>query len=280
MNRTAGSLSAIQLVKEAYRGWNANRGAWLTALALPAAIDVVANAAFWHHTTSLVDQVQQGTGQEAGLESLLGGEMLLRVLALTAVKIIAMTLFAVSWHRLALLGERPRLIPEVRSEHIRFALVVFALGLCLSSIMSIGFLFTLLPPAGMATILALILALLVYVKLSMLLPAAAVGVPCRIQDAWQMTSGQVLTLFWASLLALLPIIFGSLLLTLLLPGAQPKLFGEGLLADLVLLAVEALLNYFTLAMMVAIISLAYKEIAGLPLASNKNPPNKNRPHGA
>ena len=270
MNRTAGNLSAIQLVKEAYRGWSANRGAWLIALALPAAIDVVVNAAFWRHTASLVDQVQQGTDREADLETLhletfLGDEMLLRFLALVAVNIIAMTLFAVSWHRLALLGERPRLIPEVRSEHIRFALVAFALVFGLSSILMVGFAFTLVQPAGMATILALILALLVYIKLSMLLPAAAVGVPCRIQDAWRMTSGQVLPLFWASLLALLPI------LMVLLSGALPGLFGEGLLADIVLLAVAVLLNYFTLAMMVAIISLAYKEITRLPLAGNKNP---------
>jgi len=237
---------------------------------------VVVNAAFWRHTASLVDQVQQGTDREADLETLhletfLGDEMLLRFLALVAVNIIAMTLFAVSWHRLALLGERPRLIPEVRSEHIRFALVAFALVFGLSSILMVGFAFTLVQPAGMATILALILALLVYIKLSMLLPAAAVGVPCRIQDAWRMTSGQVLPLFWASLLALLPIIFGSLLLTFLLSGALPKLFGEGLLANLVLLAVKTLLNYFALAVMVAIISLAYKEITRLPLAGNKNP---------
>ncbi len=249
-----------ELVVESYRLLFQNWRNCLVALALPAAIDTLVRAAFTQNLDAM--RQQQTMTSEQALEQLMGEESVLRMVAMLVVNVIAITLFAVSWHRLSLLGEKPRLVPKIGSEHTRFAWLSLALIFGTTVIALSGVTLAFAGPAGLVVLFAFIAIVVVYVKLSMMFPAAALDAPCSMGDSWRMTKGTSLSLFWAIVLGSFPILLVLLLVSVILTGIVAAIFQGTILGTWVLLAIQSVLSYLPWAITIGIVSIAYSKLAG------------------
>jgi hypothetical protein len=204
------------------------------------------------------------------------------------------TLFGVAWHRLTLLGPTagaPPLLPSWRQRHWRFlgyllavmligsgaTAVVVSLGLAVlqpeSDSLRTGL--SLMPVAGFA-IVAYVMA-----RLSFVFPAVSVDEDYRLRHAWTHTKGQGLRLIGATVLAAVPMvvlvwvvssILGALLFTEpaaapgqsdLPPGALMAAFVDANRGALLLTqAITAAINYVLMALMVSVISIAFRTCTG------------------
>jgi len=194
-------LKAIELVGGSYRLLLDNWRSWLVALALPLAIDILTRGAFARLYGPQITDLRS-------LEQAIDGAFLFRLLALMVVTILAITLFSVSWHRLALLGRSPRLLPPIGANHVRFAsasLTLVVLAVLIGQLVVVVALM-----GGSARLFVLLLAILtviLFLRWSMVFPAAALGERLSFAQSWRMTKGSTLTLFWALLLSMAPILF-------------------------------------------------------------------------
>ncbi len=212
---------------------------------------------------------------------------------LTIAGFVPYTIFGVAWHRLTLLGPlvgAPPLVPTWGRRHWRFLgylvlVVVIGYGVGLVAVsLTLGVgaaaaapnpLLALLPAA-----LVIVLAYLM-MRLSFVFPAVAVDEAYRLGHAWAHTKGQGLRLLAAVILASLPIlallwsvglVFGALLVAEpgtgpgqegLSPEAQMRAFVEANLAALFLSQlVMAALNYVLMALVVSVISNAFRTCTG------------------
>lgn len=261
MTNTSGGapIRVGELIVESYRLLFNNWRACLVALALPALINTLV-------TGALVEDAppaQQGAiSSEQAVEQLVGEENLLRMLAMLVVNVIATTLFAVSWHRLALLGEKPRPIPRVGSEHMRFAWLSLALMFVTTLITLSGATLAVSGAAGLAVLLAVVLVVVIYLKLSMMFPAAALDTKCSVARSWSMTKGSAFKLFWAILAAVIPAAITLGVLGLIFSVAITAVFQETALSVWLFLALQSVLSYIPWALTIGIISLAYRQLAG------------------
>ncbi len=261
-------LRAMELVKGSYRILLARWRDCLAALTLPAVIDTLVRIALARQVESMGQQV--GSQQELVAE-ILTEENLIRMLAMLVVNVVALTLFAVSWHRLTLVGERPRVVPAVGGEHVRFALLSLALIFITTLITLAGVRLAAGTAAGIILLLALIIAVLVYLKLSMLFPAAALDVKMSPGQSWAMTRGSTLTLFWAVVLGSIPAYFVLMIVATLVGILLAAVFQEGDLAEWIYLLIQAGLSYLPWAIVIGIVSDAYRQLAGPPPSPAPSP---------
>ncbi len=202
------------------------------------------------------------------------------------------TFFGVAWHRLTLLGPvagAPPLMPAWVPRHWRFlgyllatlligsgaTAVVFSLGLMaiqpgMDSLPAVS---GLMPLAGLAIVAY------VMIRLSFVFPAVSVDESYRLRHAWTHTKGQGLRLLGATVIAAVPMvalvwgvneILGALLFAEPAPGqdglpavAQMEAFVEANLGALLLIqTVTAAINYVLMALMVSVISIAFRTCTG------------------
>ncbi|MGV3490578.1 MAG: hypothetical protein ACO1OG_04575 [Devosia sp.] len=119
------------------------------------------------------------------------------MLVITVLAIVVFVWIAVTWHRYILLNELPegQLPPFNQSRMLAYGGWTLAIGfiaglaaLVLGSI--VGILLIILPFLGfIAAIAAMTAALILGYRLSPILPAAAIGRPLTIGEAWQSTAG-------------------------------------------------------------------------------------------
>lgn len=202
------------------------------------------------------------------------------------------TFFGVAWHRLTLLGPvtgAPPLVPAWAPRHWRFlgyllatmligsaaTAVVFSLGL-----MAIQPDMDSLPAAaGLMPLAGFVIVAYVMIRLSFVFPAVSVDESYRLRHAWTHTKGQGLRLLGATVIAAAPMvalvwgvneILGALLFAGPAPGqdgvpavAQMEAFVEANLGALLLIqAVTAAINYVLMALMVSVISIAFRTCTG------------------
>ena len=202
------------------------------------------------------------------------------------------TFFGVAWHRLTLLGPvagAPALLPGWTQRHWRFlgyllatmligagaAAAVFSLGLMViqpgsGSLPAVA---GLMPLAGFAMVAYVV------IRLSFVFPAVSVDESYRLRHAWTHTKGQGLRLLGATVIAAVPMvalvwgvneILGALLFAESAPGqdglppvAQMEAFVEANLGALLLIqTVTAATNYVLMALMVSVISIAFRTCTG------------------
>ncbi len=252
-------LRAVELVTESFRTLGKHWRDCLVALAVPSVIDTLVRGAF---TQEIQAMQQQAMTTEQVLEQLVGEDNLLRLVAMLLVNIIAITLFAVSWHRLSLLGERPRLLPRIGSEHMRFALLSLALIFVTTLLALSGATLAASAAAGFVILIALILVVVIYLKLSMMFPAAALDVPCSVAQSWSMTKGSTLTLFWAIVLGSIPMLLILMIVGMVISQVIGALFSGTALGEWLFLIVQAIFSYLPWAIVIGIVSLAYRKLAG------------------
>jgi hypothetical protein len=204
------------------------------------------------------------------------------------------TIFGVAWHRLTLLGPvagAPPLLSAWTQRHWRFLGYLFAVMLigygAIAMVFSLAFaviqpeLETL--PAGLGLMIFAGAAILAYImaRLSFVFPAVSVDESYRLRHAWTHTKGQGLRLIGATVIAAAPMvvlvwavsgILGALLFAepATVPGqdgvppeAQTQVFVDANLGALMLTqAIAAAINYVLMALMVSVISIAFRTCTG------------------
>ena len=218
------------------------------------------------------------------------------------------TIFGIAWHRVTLLGPAagaPPLVPAWRQRHWRFlgylaAVTLIGYGVTVM-VFSIAITVVqpgaeLMPRAWSAVLVtgALILAY-VMMRLSFVFPAVAVDEAYRLRHSWTHTKGQGLRLLGALLLTAIPMLallwtasalFGAFLFTepaapagqgSAAPEAQVEaFFAENSLAIFVSQVVLAALNYVLMALVVSVVSIAFRTCTGwVPAAGG--PPDLSPP---
>ncbi|MHA1152467.1 MAG: hypothetical protein ACTSQ7_07335 [Alphaproteobacteria bacterium] len=202
------------------------------------------------------------------------------------------TFFGVAWHRLTLLGPvagAPPLMPAWAPRHWRFLGYLLATMLIGSAATAVVFslgLMAIRPEAGSLPAAAGLMPLAgfaivayVMIRLSFVFPAVSVDESYRLRHAWTHTKGQGLRLLGATVIAAVPMvalvwgvneILGALLFAEPAPGqdgvpavAQMAAFVEANLGALLLIqAVTAAINYVLMALMVSVISIAFRTCTG------------------
>lgn len=256
-------LSAWRLTGDAYDIWFASLGQWLKAAALPLALTLLLDFALRH------SQLQAG-----GPGPFVGG---LRPVLWTIVEAIIYTLLGVAWHRWAILSERPRLLPPITGQHLRF--LAWALALTFLTQFAWGSVFQIFLALselsrGMIVLGAIggvVVSLYFLSRVSLLYPAAALGDRLGLLGAWEMTRKQGWALFWAFVLVCIPMVLGFLLFGAVLGGAILGAFaggvpiGHGLPGSLTWFFGAAFSAVFSLALLtlpVGVASSAYRRLNG------------------
>lgn len=210
---------------------------------------------------------------------------------------LPLLLFFVTWTRFALLGEAlaaPRFLPRIAGYHGRVLLYGLALGLAFgatflllsTAMITVGSLLTLLLPAGFSDdsvaqafgawsgLLAGLVTLYLFCRLSFLLSAAALAQDIGIKTAWETTRRQGLWWLLGIFLALAPVMLASLLIDLLLTamavgGAGPDgLLSPGGFAAQVL---RIALQYIMTGALVGFIAFAFEAVRGDPAGEELGP---------
>ena len=217
------------------------------------------------------------------------------------------TIFGVAWHRLTLLGPTagaPPLVPAWARRHWRFlgylaAVTLIGYGVA-AVVLSIAFALVqpgaeLMPLAWSVVLIAgtLILAY-VMMRLSFVFPAVAVDEAYRLRHAWTHTKGQGLRLLAAVLVTAIPMLaliwalsalFGAFLFVE--TGAAPdqysaapealmeSIIAENFLAIFISQVVMAALNYVLMALLVSVVSIAFRTCTGWVPALGGGPPALN-----
>ncbi len=206
--------------------------------------------------------------------------------------LVPYTIFGVAWHRLTLLGPvagAPPLVPGWMQRHWRF--LGYLLAVMLISYGAIAMVFSLALavfqpdlgaiPAGLGLMIAAGAGILAFImaRLSFVFPAVSVDESYRLRHAWTHTKGQGARLIGATVLAAIPIvvliwavsaILGALIFAEpaagqggLSPEAQAQAFLQANLGALVLTqAITAAINYVLMALMVSVISIAFRTCTG------------------
>ncbi len=202
------------------------------------------------------------------------------------------TFFGVAWHRLTLLGPvagAPPRLPIWAPRHWRFLgylLVTMLIGSGATAVVfSLGFMAIQPGPdalpavAGLMPLVGFAIVAYVMIRLSFVFPAVSVDEKYRLRHAWTHTKGQGLRLLGATVIAAAPLvalvwgvseILGAVLFAEPAPGqdglpavAQMEAFVEANLGALLLIqTITAAINYVLMALMVSVISIAFRICTG------------------
>ncbi len=257
---TGQSLPILDILGEAWRLLLNQPGAWFRAMIVPLAIELTVTIAF----LSLYGP--QLAAMALGSPGQVEGATLVRMLGMQLCLLIAYVLFAVSWHRFALLGpgEAPRPLPSVQGRHVRFLLTTVGLSLLIGLLVAIP-LFV-VAALNIRSVLVLvgvaILFVVLFVRWQLVFPAIAIERPLSFGAAWQATRGNGLRLFWIFLLAVLPPAVVSYGLGEVFANAQGMFVMSGQLTLQAALGylLSGLLGYAMIALLVAVVSGAYRRL--------------------
>ncbi len=207
------------------------------------------------------------------------------------------TIFGIAWHRVTLLGPAagaPPLVPAWRQRHWRFlgylaAITLIGYGV---TVMVFSIAFTVvhpdaeIRPRAWSFVLVTGAFILAYVmmRLSFVFPAVAVDEAYRLKHSWTHTKGQGLRLLGALLLTAIPILalvwvvgalFGDFLFAA--PEAETEaVIAENSFAVFVSQMVLVALNYVLMALVVSVISIAFRTCTGW-VPALAGPPDLNPP---
>ena len=196
------------------------------------------------------------------------------------------TIFGIAWHRVTLLGPAagaPPLVPAWRQRHWRFlgylaAVTLIGYGV---TVMVFSIAFTVVQPGAeirprawsVALVTGAFILAYVMMRLSFVFPAVAVDETYRLKHSWTHTKGQGLRLLGALLLTAIPMLalvwvvsalFGAFLFTEpAAPEAQMEaVIAENSVAIFVSQMVVVALNYGLMALVVSVISIAFRTCTG------------------
>jgi len=272
----------------------------LASLALPAVLVILVGSAYQYwilYEAGFYSAAERMTGRETPSEvTAIYGEMFSavpwgQVVPVFLIAVLASAVAAVRWHRFVLLGDGSS--PLLRREDFRYlwttVKVFFFFFLFLIVVSAVGGIFvaiiagTVSAMGGAAGeggplalgLLSLVLIPLVFVgyalmiggmlRLMLALPDVAVGVDRGVIDTWRATGGNTWRIAGYALLIYIPMFIVFAILERLILGTTEAVAdssGMVIAATTVLLAV-ALYLYFLMTQ-ITMLSVAYREIVGLP----------------
>ncbi len=253
-------LPMLEIVTTAYNLLLAHPRAWLTALVVPLLIEIAATAGFLALYGEALNRVPIDPSAIAG------PVFYARFAGLILCLMIAYVFFAVSWHRFALLGpgERPRLLPAVLGRHMRFGWMSFLVLLLVLLAMLVPLVALILAQVEslIAILLAVTLTVALFVRWQLIFPAIALDRPIGFGQAWRLSRGHGLTLFWGFVLASLPWALANAVLTDLTQPLQNRFVVTGAqpLEALGAMLLGSLLDYASLAVVVGMLSGTYRHL--------------------
>jgi len=245
-------------VGEAYALWGRNFAEilrlswpWMAVIALPLAIIV------WLQGSTVTGAMEAARAGRPVLEEHPLADMILQLVG-QLIALPALASVAVAWHRLVLRGEHagPELYLRRDGVVIGYAILLFWIGLITRAPNSAGRLLQAVtgPVRALQTLTGLValIALFIVARLSLALPALAVGrAEISFGAAWAATKGNSWRLFWGYLFCILPWVVVVVAVEFLF------LTGDRVLATLVLLAIG--LVWIPVGMIsVGFLSLAYR----------------------
>jgi hypothetical protein len=255
-------LPILAIAKESFDLLFTNLGSFCAAMAVPLLIELLAVWAFWTtYGPEMVRLSVSGTGSFGA-----PGIFFVRLFGLLLVLMIAYALFAVAWHRFALLGQadRPRVLPAVQGRHMRFLLLTYGVGLLIGLIA-----FAIVIPLGLARVNSQIVLILVafglvllFTRWQLAFPAIAIDQQLGLGGAWRASRGQTLRLFWLFLLVVVP----PAALRWLVDRTFQQDMGAFIMTGTISLraaaglAISAVIGYVMLALLVGAISGAYRSL--------------------
>lgn len=253
-------LPIVEILGETWRLLLSQPGAWLRALLVPLAIELAVTYAFLSlYGPSLARMAIAGMGQDDPL-------VLLRLVGMQLCLLIAYVLFAVSWHRFALLGpaEAPRALPAVQARHVRFLLTTVGLSLLIGLLVAVPLFVVAAMQIQSSLVLVGVVVLFValFVRWQLVFPAIALDRRMSFSEAWQRTRGNGIRLFWLFFLAILPPGLLNFLLGDLFAPAQGAFMMSGELSvdAAVGYLASGLVGYLLIALLVGAISGAYRRL--------------------
>lgn len=190
---------------------------------------------------------------------------------------LAAVSIAVAWHRRIILGEQPRLSGSNILTKYVWRYVLIGIAICLTAWLPVFAIMTAIlflvshltsgsaqHPMPFVVIIPIFLVFLaaaaVLLRLSLLLPARAVGdFGVTFKETWRRGRGNTWQIFWGIAACSLPPLFAAEIALLLF--ALPPVFSSGLFPTAQMVAVTALLNgYYLLIMPIGIgfLSLSYR----------------------
>ncbi len=204
------------------------------------------------------------------------------------------TIFGVAWHRVTLLGPvagMPPLVPALGLRHWRFLGYLVAVTVIGYGVVAIVFSLALAvfrPAAmemtllwGIALVVGVLILVYVMMRLSFVFPAVAVDEAYRLKHSWTHTKGQGFRLLGAVIVTAIPMLvllwpvswlFGKFLFTesaapMDQGGAPPEtqmeaFIEENLVAIFVSLVTISTLNYLLMALLVSVVSIAFRTCTG------------------
>ncbi len=205
---------------------------------------------------------------------------------IVALGFVPYTIFGIAWHRVTLLGPTagvPPLMPAWGQRHWRFlgylaAVTLIGYGV---TVMVFSIAFRVVQPGAEVTPRAWSVALVtgalilayVMMRLSFVFPAVAVDEAYRLKHSWTHTKGQGLRLLGTLFLTAIPVLALAWVVSALfgvLPFAEPAepeaqmgtVIAENSAAIFVSQVVVVALNYVLMALVVSVISIAFRSCTG------------------
>jgi hypothetical protein len=213
----------------------------------------------WIGAMAIVVLISNAPSAEIDPESAMTmtGQQAANILGVNLTVFLASIWVAVAWHRFSLLGERPQtLIPPLKlslfapylKKSIVLAFVMFGALLPLS--IGISFVVVILGPLALvAVIFAGVIVYYIFLRLSLILPAAALGRSLSLTEAWRASEGCKDTLLQVAVLSV--VLTGLLQVVAILAGG-----------GIIGLLVSLLLGWGMLVINVSLLSSIYELVEG------------------
>jgi len=202
-----------------------------------------------------------------------GPATLWAILGLFALNVAFYIMFAVAWHRRFLLPDEVVTVSQAlswRPEKSRFLLFLILIALLVfMTIMALGAFMPIIMMAagqgpgvaGIGVMVTLVAVAMLFARLALVLPAAAIGLKdFKMRDSWMATKGHSISMFLVVLLPTLIAVVASLpvLMVAQLFGDVAQTWTGSTIAALIAQA----LNYFAIALGVSSLSIAFTDLVG------------------
>lgn len=180
------------------------------------------------------------------------------------VSLVFYTLFAVAWYRRNLIGPEAVTVGVAMRWSQRHWYFLRRLVLLLAGLMGLIFVATILLgaifPGALAFSAVLIAVGLIYARIMLVLPAAALDTPMTIADSAKLTTGNGWRIFLAVMLTPLIIMLLGALAVWLLASPVADLIHSSITAQFLVHLVGQSINYFGYAVGIAALSMVYRRL--------------------